>query len=1002
MAETASPVTSNGRRSSPGARRGDRRPPGTDLLALGAVLALLSAVAYAFGGDAEASGPEEMEPPLTVLAVDVSSSMTRPRPGAARWLLRKVESEAQAARREGHEVALVTFAEGAVRRFGPGPAERFFEALREGGAGWFRSPSGGVPLVAPVGAPPQSTGGPPALDTEQPGTDLCGALLVALNLHRSGLRPRGRTVLIGDGTFTGEDPDVLLAEPRLGDLKWVEPDAGSQPDLAVLRIRAPSAVEPGVPIRCFVDLRLAHGQALPRTTHVRFDWVLSETSVAALERGRNRPKRSEGRSVTPIPAEALRAVRDGGAHPSVGGSFSLPVVLPPMSEGSGELVLTASLTRGAPEEGDPAGGAWGASPAPMADAFPESNHGAAEWTVGDPTRVLVVASSDTDAAERIAALFVGPAFDGIEFVTGTVLGLEDRLQGPRSPHIVLSAGLPLAALPGPELEAFVLGGGGWFHSEGWSSLRSDGGRLAPLRALEPDLDPREPRNIVFVVDGSGSMKGPRWQRAKYALAQLLPSISPADRLELRFFTQVLGRAHIEFEAAPLAAAADERAQRRNEVLARLRDLEIPGGSTDIIGSVSMLMREREEAFASGDERNSLVIVISDGRSTISGTAPKPIRSTLMGLGDEIVAIQVGGDGAFRGPLSELAGGVENIVPAGELRGVLGILQEAVQGAKPLENGRVFAAPQAGPAFAEMIAEATRQAQLGSALVIQRALPCRAADGATLMFEIQQEGPGADLEQGDLRRGAFAAVAARGLGTSAGVALPILDPDGVRWAPELERRPQWMGPLFREMRQRFERAQSTKGPAGPVPSAALEATPAGGVRIVVRGLPSATPAELRGVLRHVGPSGSSAVASLLLRPPTFGSKGGGARVSPRPLIMDRYPRGDAFELELTGAPGDGQGALTLALRGDGSRESDPTLEPASLLRYLRATNAVGPGSRPLGADGGPVGSDPAAQLALGPGEGGAGHPLAPWLALGAFLALFLGALGHQVPARRGAN
>lgn len=992
MAEAAPSVISKEQRSSAGPRRGDGRPPGADLLALGAVLALLSAVAYAFGGNAGASAPDDMEPPLTVLAVDVSQSMVRPRPGISRWLLRKVESEAQAARANGHEIALVTYADGAVRCFGPGPADGFFEALREGGAGWFRSPLP-PPQWEMAGGPGGGPGAGPiavsnAGDAEEPGTDLCGALLVALNLHRSGLRPSGRTVLIGDGTFTGEDPEVLLAEPRLGELKWIEPEPGSQPDLAVLRIRAPSAVEPGAAIRCLVDLHLAHGQTLPDSTHVRFDWTLSETSVAALERGRNRPKMSTGQAITPIPQEALRAARHGGADRGIGGSFSLPVTLSPMKEGSGELLLTATLMRGAAGEGAARTGST-----PMVDAFPESNYGAAEWTVGDPTRVLVVAPSDTEGAERIAALFVGPAFDGIEFVTGTAADLKDTMQGSRAPHIVFSAGLPLATLPGPALEAFVLSGGGWFHSEGWSSLRNDGGGLASLRALEPNMEPREPRNILFLVDGSGSMKGPRWQRAKYALAQLLPSISPEDRLELRFFTLVLGSAQIQFEAAPLTTSGGERAERRRAVLARLRDLDIPGGPTDIIGSVSMLMREREEAVAGGDDRSSLVIVISDGRSTISGTAPKPIRSTLMEFGDEIVAIQVGGDGAFRGPLSELAGGVENIVPAGELRGVLGILQEAVQGAKPLENARMHAAPQAGPAFAEMIAEAVRQAQLDSALVIQRALPCRAAEGATLVFEIQTDGPGAGPALEDLRRGAFAAVAARGQGTTAGVALPILDPDGERWAPELERRPQWMGPVFREMRQRFERAQSGLSSARSTPSAAIEIAPKGGVRIVVRGLPPTAPAELRGVLRHVEPSGSSAVASLLLRPPTFGSRGASTRASLRPLVMDRYPRGDAFELELTGTLTGDQGTLTLALRGDGSRESDPTLQPATLLRYLRGTSPASmTGSAPMSA---PV---PAIGPERQPGSGGPGHPLAPWLAAAAFLALFFGALGHQVPWR----
>ncbi len=1030
-ATTGAPAPDRQRESRPENRRvrprgTGSRPAGTDLLALGVVLALLSAIAFAFGGESGTDGGNGLDPPLTVLVVDVSPSMLEPRPGIRRWLLRKVEAVANEARTAGHELALVTFAERATRRFEPGPADEFFAAFRAGGAEWFR----GGPM-GPAGTETSSTS-----DDEEPGSDLSGAILVALNLHRMGLRARGQTVLIGDGTFTGDDPSELFSEPRLGALRWVEPEPGTKPDLEVVRVRAPQAIEPGVPIRCQVDLRLAHGRALPPSAQVRLDWTLRVTSVAALERGRNRPVWSQGHADEPVPAQALWVARRAPVVPAAGvqqdrgdpaiPSFSLPLVLPEMKEGSGELVVTATLLR-APSGPDPMAAAT------MADAFPETNHGRTEWTVGDPTRVLIVAPSQSSAAEKIAALFVGPAYDGIEFLTAEAGGIVDQLAGARPPHVILTSGLPLAALPGPALSEFVLKGGGWFHSEGWSSLRDDGGVLSPLLALKPDVEPRGPRNIVFIVDGSGSMKGPRWKRAKYALAQLLPSIPPEDRLELRFFTQVLGEAHIEFEAAPASASLELRAERRRSVMSQLRDLEIPGGSTDIIGSVTMFMREREKVVADGDERTSLVIVISDGRSTVSGKAPKSIRSTLMEFGDEIVAIQVGGKEGFRGPLSELAGSVENVVLAGELRGVLGILQEAVQGAKPIENARVNAArPQVSDRaseFSSVLEEATRLAQLETPLVIWRALPCREADGATPVFELESEG--ALPEEGatgsgepspiavEPRRGVFAAIASRGRGMTAGIALPMLDPDGERWAPEFERRPQWMAPIFREMRQRFEQAGGRSGSLSSTEPSRASAVVEGrgsAARIVVRGLPPRAPAEIRAALRLVGSLGefrsrgpesplpSTVVAELRLEPITFGAGGGSTRAAPRPPVLDRYPRGTAFELELLGA---GMGsALTLSLQGDGSMESDPSLQPLGLLRsHGESTPLVSfaGGAASGGASGDvlqPGGGTASVQFDRGPAPlRGAGHPVAPWLALGACLALFLGALGGQSPWRR---
>ena len=276
------------------------------------------------------------------------------------------------------------------------------------------------------------------------------------------------------------------------------------------------------------------------------------------------------------------------------------------------------------------------------DAFPENDRGSASWQSRDPLRVLVVAGSGLlEDAAGIAGLFVGRAFEGIEFVPLELADLEQSLGAARAPDVVMTFGTGALPLPQAELASFVEDGGGYVHWAGWSRLVADAGPVSRLLVLEPDVEPRrEPRDIVFLVDGSGSMKGPRWIRAKAALGRLLPSVPPRDRFELRFFTQVLGSPRLTYAADPEADPGRTEARRR-EALRSLRDIEVPGGSTDIAGSVAQLASRLEEEGAGLEPRSSLVVLLTDGVPTLTGEDPGRVRARLTEAGHELVVIQVG-------------------------------------------------------------------------------------------------------------------------------------------------------------------------------------------------------------------------------------------------------------------------------------------------------------------------------------------------------------------------
>ncbi|MEE2941568.1 MAG: vWA domain-containing protein [Planctomycetota bacterium] len=884
-----------------------RRAAGLDALVLGALLLALGGLAAWIGAPSGAATDEDALPPVRALLADLSASVTRSRPAAAIDLVGQLEDQARAAARAGEQVLLITFATGATRRFGPGSAEAFLQALRSEGAGWLAPPDADL------------------------ASDVAAAAALARSVVTAERRRPGRVVLLGDGRWTGADPGPLLLSPAMGALEWVEPGPATVGDVELVRLRAPARAEPGVPARVDVDLRVAEGPSVA----LELSWRLLATSTETLTRGTNREELvGEGR----LDVDSAALFGAGGDDGSV--LATVPLTLPALGEGSARVEVALS----GPEGGD---------------AFPENDRGSASWQVGDPLRVLVLAGTGVlEDAARIAGLFVGRAFEGIEFVPAELDGLERTLDASRAPDVVMTFGTGPLPLPQAELAGFIEGGGGYVHWAGWSRLVADGGRLSRLLVLEPDVEPREPRDIVFLVDGSGSMKGPRWIRAKAALGRLLPSVPPRDRFELRFFTQVLGSPRLTYAADP-DADPSRTAARRRDALRSLRDIEVPGGSTDITGSVAQLAARLGEEAADVDEpRASLIVLLTDGVPTLTGEDPGRVRARLTEAGHELAVIQVGERrGGPTRTLRGLAGGAENVLQAGELEDVLGILQEAIQGTTLVEAAELRARGPEVASLADAVASARASATLETPLVVARALPCRVVDGAAGIFELEPSDP-------EGRRGALAAIAQRGAGTVVGIALPLIDADGARWAPRLEARLDWLAPLLRAAGARAAEARAARTQDRAL-RAALEETPRQGIRLMVRGPVDSAGWRTTGTLR-VPASGVEAAIELTRSP-------AGAWAAPRPDLLDVLPRGTALELEVEGR--------RVFLEADGPAELRAGSDRAALVGEW-----TGARSRVEGV------TDPAGEPASPPGRGP--HPLAPWLLVAGAAALFAGALAAR--------
>lgn len=932
------------------------RPPtavagGARVLWLGAALLLIAGVGALASRDV--SAPEDAgRRAVTVLLVDTSASVVRTRDDAPRRMVRAVREGARAARERGHDLALVTFDVAPALRHGPADPRDFEDVLRASGAQWFQR----------------------AADGGGPASDLAAAVRLAARVMADvppggdgGPRPPGTLVVMGDGESTGEDPARALAHPAIGTVIWSAPGPVARHDLVTLALRAPDPVPADVAPRIQADLAL--GGSLPPDRReglaVRFDWSYASTRSSGAGLGPGRFEES-GVTVVPLGAElAGRATarRDGPLR------FTLEWLLPARPAGLADLVASATLVDG---RSPLARAAAGTIQLPE-DAFPSNDRSAVRWRIGDPVRVAVCAPGEEALAEAMAVLRragfgvaapLGDTGRGLDFFPVPLAELGPLLRGEGGIDVdaLLTMDTPLSALPATELGAFVeRRGGGWIHAAGWPRLRGDGGELERLLALEPDRPPREPLRVHFLADGSGSMAGERWRRTQAALGRLIPSVSPGDELRVRFFTQVLHRVGVTLDSREGEDPATARA-RRAEALRDLGRTTIPGGSTDITGSVNMLCDAIDAEVRADDPRRNLIVLLTDGLSNASGTPAALVRAHLDASGIDAVAIHVGtegGDvplGGASGPspgemrsarrlLEAICGGPDRVTPAGELGDVYSLLQQAIEGADPVRDGEVsWTAGGEAPGLAEPARQAVARAGAlltsWGTLTADRVLPARAAPGAVVLARATEperpagddEGAGGAPEPGAPRSTVLAALAPRGAGLTLGLAVGMgtaRDLGEEPWAPEVSRRLGWWTPILREMAARRRASGAANDDRGGV---ALEPHPLGGEPWLVLRTPSAAlPALVRGEIRRPGavdafgasrPGERLGTVELGIAPAALGD-GASTRAVRRPAFLDAVTRGTPLELRLEGRAG---GPPALRFTADGPLESQALIRP----------------------------------------------------------------------------
>ncbi|GIH96502.1 VIT domain-containing protein [Planobispora siamensis] len=285
------------------------------------------------------------------------------------------------------------------------------------------------------------------------------------------------------------------------------------------------------------------------------------------------------------------------------------------------LVVAPRYIPGVPLDGEQAGDGW----APDTDAVPDASRITPPVLLpGFPNPVRLSLAATIDAA-----------------------GLE--LQEVRSSlHTVLQEGDTVRLQPGERLDRdFILR-----LSFGASSslalvpdAEGEEGTFA-LTVVPPQAPPTAtPKDVVLVLDRSGSMSGWKMVAARRAAARIIDTLTGSDRFAVLSFDTVVERP--ERLDGGLVEASDRNRYRAVEHLARL---EARGGT-------EMLDPLREAAAMLGDpSRDRVLVLVTDGQVGNESQIIKEVGGRLVGVRVHTVGIDRAVNAGFLSRLSGLGGG----------------------------------------------------------------------------------------------------------------------------------------------------------------------------------------------------------------------------------------------------------------------------------------------------------------------------------------------------------
>ncbi len=168
------------------------------------------------------------------------------------------------------------------------------------------------------------------------------------------------------------------------------------------------------------------------------------------------------------------------------------------------------------------------------------------------------------------------------------------------------------ALPGRDLTVLFAQDRGGLGAEAVTARRgADAGYFLLFAMPWQERERRAPADVVFALDVSGSMSGPKIEQARRSLLYCLDRLGPEDRFAIVTFSSTVSTFRDRLARATPAALGEAREF--------VRDVEA-GGGTDLADGLDQALR------LARDGRDPMIVLLTDGQPTVGVTSLADIEA----------------------------------------------------------------------------------------------------------------------------------------------------------------------------------------------------------------------------------------------------------------------------------------------------------------------------------------------------------------------------------------
>ncbi|XP_060094797.1 inter-alpha-trypsin inhibitor heavy chain H4 [Heteronotia binoei] len=216
------------------------------------------------------------------------------------------------------------------------------------------------------------------------------------------------------------------------------------------------------------------------------------------------------------------------------------------------------------------------------------------------------------------------------FLTNELSDALTKMQGETKAHIIFKPTVTQQR-KSPELEETLLDGDFIIRYDVKRSMSIGDIQIVNgyfVHYFAPSEIPVFPKNIVFVIDRSGSMFGKKIQQTKEALQKILEDLNPEDHFNLIIFNS-----NVVSWKPSLLTATEENVELAKQYVGTIE----AQGATDINGALLIAIQVLDEAITSEllpEKSISMIILLTDGQPTSGVTAVHDIQKNIKQANNE--------------------------------------------------------------------------------------------------------------------------------------------------------------------------------------------------------------------------------------------------------------------------------------------------------------------------------------------------------------------------------